>query len=66
MEHRTSGCIKVSSQYCSSIRLSRFSKEFILEIDASLMGFSTILCQQKDDGRLPVIVYVSQSLHVSQ
>ena len=37
-----------------------FSREFILEIDASLNGLGTILSQQGKDGQIHVIAYVSQ------
>ena len=36
-----------------------FSREFILEIDASLNGLGTILSQQGKDGQIHVIAYVS-------
>ena len=39
-----------------------FSREFILEIDASLNGLGTILSQQGKDGQICVIAYVSCSL----
>ena len=39
-----------------------FSREFILETDASLKGLGTILCQQQKDGSIHVIAYASQSL----
>ena len=34
-----------------------FSREFILEIDASLNGLSTVLSQQGKDGQICVIAY---------
>ena len=43
-----------------------FSREFILEIDASLNGLGTILSQQGKDGQIHVIAYVSHSLHPSE
>ena len=43
-----------------------FSKEFILEIDASLNGLGTILSQQGKDGQIHVIAYASCSLHPSE
>ena len=39
-----------------------FSREFILETDASLKGLGTILSQQQKDGSVCVIAYASQSL----
>ena len=39
-----------------------FSREFILEIDASLNGLGAILSQQDKDGQIHVIAYVSHSL----
>ena len=43
-----------------------FSREFILEIHASLNGLGTILSQQGKDGQIHVIAYVSHSLHPSE
>ena len=43
-----------------------FSREFILEIDASLNGLGTILSQQGKDRQIHVIVYASCSLHPSK
>ena len=43
-----------------------FSREFILEIDASLNGLGTILSQQGKDGQIHVIAYASHSLHPSE
>ena len=43
-----------------------FSREFILEIDASLNGLGTILSQQGKDGQIRVIAYASHSLHPSE
>ena len=43
-----------------------FSREFILEIDASLNGLGTVLSQQGKDGQIHVIAYVSHSLHPSE
>ena len=42
-----------------------FSREFILEIDASLNGLGTILSQQGKDGQICVIAYASHSQHLS-
>ena len=42
-----------------------FSREFILEIDASLNGLGAILSQQGKDGQIRVIAYASHSLHPS-
>ena len=39
-----------------------FSREFILEIDASLNGLGAILSQQGKDGQIYVIAYASHSL----
>ena len=39
-----------------------FTREFILETDASLKGLGAVLSQQHKDGRLCVIAYASQSL----
>ena len=39
-----------------------FSREFILETDASLNGLGTILSQQGKDGQIHVIAYASCSL----
>ena len=43
-----------------------FSREFILETDASLKGLGVVLSQQQKDGSICVIVYASQSLHPSK
>ena len=43
-----------------------FSREFILQIDASLNGLGTILSQQGKDRQIRVIAYVSHSLHPSE
>ena len=43
-----------------------FSREFILEIDASLNGLGTILSQQGKDGQIHVIAYASCSLCPSE
>ena len=43
-----------------------FSREFILEIDASLNGLGTVLSQQGKDGQICVISYASRSLHPSE
>ena len=40
-----------------------FSREFILEIDASLNGLGAILSQQGKDRQICVIAYASHSLH---
>ena len=43
-----------------------FSREFILETDASLQGLGAVLSQQDETGKLHVIAYASQSLHPSE
>ena len=43
-----------------------FSREFILEIDASLNGIVTVLSQQGKDGQIHVIAYASHSLCPSE
>ena len=43
-----------------------FSREFILETDASLNGLGTILSQQGKDGQIHVIAYASYSLCPSE
>ena len=43
-----------------------FSREFILEIDASLNGLCAILSQQGKNGQICVIAYVSCSLCPSE
>ena len=43
-----------------------FTREFILETDASLKGLGTILSQQQKDGSIRVIAYASQSLCPSE
>ena len=43
-----------------------FTREFILETDASLKGLGTVLSQQQKDGSVRVIAYVSRSLHPSE
>ena len=40
-----------------------FSREFILEIDASLNGLGTVLSQQGKDRQICAIAYASHSLH---
>ena len=43
-----------------------FSREFILEVDASLNGLGTVLSQQGKDGQIRVIAYASYSLRPSE
>ena len=43
-----------------------FTREFILETDASLKGLGTVLSQQQKDGRIHVIAYANQSLCSSE
>ena len=43
-----------------------FSREFMLETDASLQGLGAVLSQQDETGKLCVIAYASQSLHPSE
>ena len=43
-----------------------FSREFILEIDASLNGLGAVLSQQGKDGQICVTAYASHSLHPSE
>ena len=43
-----------------------FTREFILETDASLKGLGTVLLQQQKDGSIHVIAYASQSLRPSE
>ena len=43
-----------------------FSREFILEIDASLNGLGAIISQQGKDGQIHLIAYASCSLHPSE
>ena len=43
-----------------------FSREFILEIDASLNGLGTVLSQQGKDRQICVIAYASHSLHPTE
>ena len=43
-----------------------FSREFILETDASMNGLATILSQQSKDREICVIAYASCSLHPSK
>ena len=43
-----------------------FSREFILEVDASLNGLGTVLSQQGKDRQIHVIAYVSHSLCPSE
>ena len=43
-----------------------FTREYILETDASLKGLGAILSQQQKDGSIRVIAYASQSLHPSE
>ena len=43
-----------------------FTREFILETDASLKGLGTILSQQQKDGSIRVIAYASRSLRPSE
>ena len=43
-----------------------FTREFILETDASLKGLGTVLSQQQKDGSVHVIAYASRSLHPSE
>ena len=43
-----------------------FTREFMLETDASLNGLGTILFQQDRDGNIHVIDYASQSLCISK
>ena len=48
------------------LRYPNFTREFILETDASLKGLGTILSQQHKDGNIHVIAYASQSLFPSE
>ena len=43
-----------------------FSREFILETDASLYGLGTVLSKQGKDGPIHVIAYTSRSLCPSE
>ena len=43
-----------------------FTREFILETDASLKGLGTVLLQQQKVGSIRVIAYASQSLRPSE
>ena len=43
-----------------------FTRDFILETDASLKGLGTVLSQQQKDGSVHVIAYASQSLRPSE
>ena len=43
-----------------------FSREFILETDASLNDLGAILSQQGKDREIPVITYARYSLHPSE
>ena len=43
-----------------------FSREFILETDASLNGLGTVLSHQGKDGQIHVTAYASHSLHPSE
>ena len=43
-----------------------FSREFVLETDASFQGMGAVLSQQDEIGKLHVIAYASQSLHPSE
>ena len=43
-----------------------FTREFILETNASLKGLGTVLSQQQKDGSICVIAYASWSLHPSE
>ena len=43
-----------------------FSREFVLETDASLNGLGTLLSQQGKDGKVHVIAYASHSLCPSE
>ena len=45
---------------------SDFTREFILETDASLNGLGTVLSQQNKDGKIHVIAYACWSLHASE
>ena len=53
---------------CTSPVLSypNFTREFILETDASLKGLGTVLSQQQKNGSINVIAYASRSLHPSE
>ena len=43
-----------------------FTREFILEMDASLNGLGAVLSQQDKDGSIHVFAYASQSLYPSE
>ena len=48
------------------LEFPNFSREFLLETDASLNGLGTILSQQGRNGKICVIAYASCSLHPSE
>ena len=58
--------LKESLSNAPVLDYSDFSREFILETDASLNGLGAILSQQGKDGQISVIAYASQSLHPSE
>ena len=58
--------LKVALSTAPVLGYPDFSREFILETDASLNGLGTILSQQGKDGQIHVIAYASCSLHPSE
>ena len=67
MKHQdTFDALKEALSTTPVLGYSDFSREFMLERDASLNGLGTILSQQGKDGKICVIVYASHSLLPSE
>ena len=69
MDDEASGCVRCFKEALITapvLGYPNFSREFILEIDASLKGLGTVLSQQGKDRQIHVIAYASRSLRPSE
>ena len=67
IEHREAfDALKEALSTSAVLGYPNFTREFILETDASLNGLGTVLSQQDKDRNIHVIAYASQSLCPSE
>ena len=67
MKHQEAfDALKEALSTASVLGYPDFSREFILEIDASIKGLGTVLSQQGKDRQIHVVAYVSHSLCPSE